>query len=347
MKKFLEAQGLFFFAFLFLISLAFTSASEAVCNPQVSLINQDSNPANPGDYVKILFELTGLSNCNGYSVRIDPEYPFLIDANESIVKVIQSNPYAKEAKTSWMISYKLKVDKDAFEGDSYIKLDLKEGGDGQFTGSYQEQSFLVSIEDSRTSFDAVIQDYSSSEVSIAIANVGKYTANSVVVRIPEQEFFSVTGTDGQMVGNIDSGDYTIVGFSISKKASSYIPDSRGENRSSNFQPSLDSSTTKLSFDIYYTDNLGERRIVNMQLPLKVETNSSAMVPFGVGRKSTSNATSKYFWFVLLIIILGILFFVYRKNPQRFDRILSRFKRKKENSLEVPSWIKKAREKEKK
>ena len=72
----------------------------------------------------------------------------------------------------------------------------------------------IDVADAQTNFDLVVQDSTSSEVSLAIANVGKNTANSMIVRIPEQNGFRVTGTNGQMVGNLDSGDYTIASFSL-------------------------------------------------------------------------------------------------------------------------------------
>jgi hypothetical protein len=314
----------------------FASAESSVCNPTINLVNQDPNPAIPEGYMTVLFEVTDLSGCGGYSVKLNPEYPFSSDSNDSLVRSIVSVPYARDSKNSWMVSYKLRVDKDAMDGDYSLKLQFKEGDDIYFNAGYAERGYIVSIQDSRTAFDAVIQESSSSEVSIAIANIGKYTANSVVVRIPEQDSFIVTGTDGQMVGNIDSGDYTIVGFTISQKMSSF----GGYNTTRGSVSQNNNTSNKLKFDIYYTDNLGERRIVNMELPLKMG-NATAM-SFGVRVKETSPWYSSWLIWVIVVAIFGGIYFAYKKYPEKFN-----FSKKKKNNSEVPDWVKKAKEKEKK
>jgi hypothetical protein len=316
---------------------SFASAETVVCNPSINLVNQDPNPAIPESYMTVLFEVTDLSGCDGYSVRLSPNYPFSRDTNESLVRSIASIPYAKDAKNSWMVSYKLKVDKDAMDGDYSLKLQFEEGSDGYFNvnAGYAEKGYIVSIQDSRTSFDAVIQESSSSEVSIAIANIGKYTANSVVVRIPEQDSFTVSGTDGQMVGNIDSGDYTIVGFTIAQKMSSF----ESRNTSKGSVPQNSSASSKLKFDIYYTDNLGERRTVNMELLFKM---GNVTIPsFGGARKTTTSSWySSWLLWIIVVAVFGGIYFAYKKYPNKFQFLNS----KKKDSASVPDWVKKAKEK---
>ena len=334
-----------------LYNLGFISGAVQSCSPNITLINQDPYPAIPNSYVKLVFEVSQLENCEGFAVKFDPKYPFSLDSGEDPIQVISANPYSPDYKASssnykgtWIVTYKVRVAEDSLDGDYDLILNYHEGDSRDFGVYSFQKTFNVNVEDSQTTFDAVIQESTSSDVSIAIANTGKYTANSVVVRIPEQESFSVTGTDGQMVGNLESGDYTIVGFSVSPKAS------RNASRTtdSNQKPS-----TKLKFDIYYTDNIAERRIVHMELPLNVAGNYSSFSSAFANRKTTTSTSSSYYWYILIGIIVIIVFVIYKYPKQTkdfFNKIKSKSKTSKKgvvNRENVPDWIKNTREKEKK
>jgi len=345
---------------ILLSSLVFTFASfvnaDSSCSPNIKLVSFDPTQIVPDSYVKVLFEVSGLVGCNGFAVRLNPEYPFSVDSNESLISTVMGNIYNSGSTNTLLIPYKLRVDKDALEGDATINIDYHQGSSTDFT-NYAEVKFNVTIQDSRTQFDSVIQDTSGSQVSIAIANVGKYTANSVVVRIPDQDSYIATGTDGQMVGNINSGDYTIVSFSVSPKSSENF----GARNSStaNFQRPQNFSSTNLKFDIYYTDNIGIRRIVNMQLPLKIGNSTfvgTGAAGFTRGAARTSSSPWYFSWqfSVILVIILIVLFVLYKKYPQQTKNFLKKLKFHKKDSgsssnstKEVPDWIKRAKEKEKK
>jgi len=351
MKNKIGEKNIISFFILAILIVSFSgliSASDSVCSPTISLVNQDPNPAIPDGYITVLFEITDLDGCDGYSVRLNPEYPFSVDTDTNLVSTIESNPYAKNAKNSWMVTYKMRVDSDALDGDYSLKLQVKESSDGYFGGFYTEKEFDVSIQDARTSFDAVIQDYSSSDVSIAIANVGKYTANSVVVRIPEQDYFEVSGVDGQMVGNVDAGDYTTVGFTITQKTTMQTF-GQGNVTSRGALPSQNISSSKLKFDIYYTDNLGERRIVNMELALKMSNGNSTVVG-GIGTRQKNSSSVWYSSWMLWVLVLGIfvgIYYIYKKNPSKFEFITRLIKKKKSQLDVVPEWIAKSKNKEKK
>ncbi len=349
--------GLFLVFLIMLVSFSFlVYAQDSACDPTINLVNQDPNPATPSSYVTVLFEITGLGNCrDGYSINLEPSYPFSLDPNTSTLATLAGNPYAKDVKNSWMVSYTLQVDKDALDRDYRIKLQTKEGVSGSiqsfYSDGYVEREFNLSIQDSRTSFDAVIQETSGSVVSIAIANVGKYSANSMVVRIPEQASFSVSGTDGQMVGNLASGDYSLVGFTVNQKATFSGGDLPAANNRSSGIP-RDSpqnlSSNKLRVDIYYTDNIGERRIESLELKLNIGNSSSRS--FGMVRPAQDTSTKFYsswvFWVVLVIVLLVLYWFYSKYSEQngnfreRVSKILSK-RARKPNLNETPDWVKKA------
>jgi hypothetical protein len=353
-NKFLFLSLLSILSLILVLNVNSVLAESNSCNPTIKLVSQDPNPATPSDYVKVIFEITELENCDGFSVRLNPEYPFSLDSNASAVQSIETNPYVSGYRSVWMIPYNVRVDSAAFEGDYKLKLQYHEGNNKIFD-SYVGAGFNITIEDSRTKFDTVIQESSGSDVSIAIANVGKYTANSVVVRIPEQESFSVTGTDGQMVGNLESGDYTIVGFTISNKVG--MPQQNMTRNRNEIPTNTQQKSSKLKFDIYYTDNIGERRVINMELPLNMGNSSIAgMGNFNARRTTSTSSLSSWYKWIIILVILIIAYVVYRKYPKQtkesIQKIFSKTKRliKKEEKVntnnKIPSWIKNAKEKEK-
>ncbi|VVB79662.1 Uncharacterised protein [uncultured archaeon] len=342
-KKNLTSLSLVLLFSLFIIS--FASAS-SLCDPSISLVSQDPNPAVPGEYVKVVFEISGLGNCNGYAVKLAPDYPFSLDSNDSLIQTISSSPYVPDTKDVWMVSYKLRVDPAAINGDYNVTLEYNEGN--YMTPFYSAKAFNLSVQDSRTSFDAVIQAINGNEVSIAIANTGKYAANSVVVRIPSnQSYYQASGIDGQMVGNLASGDYTIVGFSITPKISRQNQ-TTGTNPNSgiNYMPQQDKN---LQCDIYYTDNIGQRRIASLELPLKLTTNTTASGAYGNfpgSRRSTTTSinllSSINFWIIIALIAI-VAFFLYRKYSEQIKEFFSK-KKQNSSSEEAPSWVKNHRNK---
>jgi hypothetical protein len=341
-----NGRMIIFFAlgiFLSLSILNFVSAETNPCDPTIQLVSQDPSPAVPNDYVKVIFEVTNLGNCDGLTLKLNQEYPFSLDSNSSDTQTIETNPYAPDYRAVWTIPYKIRIDGDAFDGDYNLKLRYHEGA-SESLSDYVEQGFDISIKDSRTEFDAVIQESSGNDISIAIANIGKYTANSVVVRIPEQHSFAASGTTGQMAGNLESGDYTIVGFTITQKMQTPGNMTRGS-----IPTNQDQKSSQLQFDVYYTDNIGERRVVNMELPLSLGNSSVSMSGFSGRVKSSSSWYSSWItWIiVLVIIILGHIF--YKKNPQKIKiwkyRLRNIFNKKKDMN-QTPNWISNSKNKEK-
>lgn len=339
------------FAVLFsmLIFISSVSAVETSLNysssnkVQVRSLKYEPYPVTPGEYFEVWISVQTIgTNVGGWVFELDPDYPFSLDDGEDAVQ-----DFGSVSSPSLLLKYNVRVDEDAYDGTYDLNLKYKVGG------VEYVKPLEIDVEDSRTDFDAVIQDTSDDEVSIAIANVGKYTANAVVVKIPEQDDFQATDTSGQMVGNLDAGDYTIVSFSVSAVMQRTMQSEGDEGSMPNFS-GQESSDTNLQFDIYYTDELGERRVVNMELPLSMSSEnmtfdmSGMEGDFSVMRSRNSFWASWYVRSAIIFIILVIAFFIYKRYPRQTkklyedskDRVEELFKKKKhDNSREIPDWIK--------
>ncbi len=323
---------------LSLLSVTIVNASESgACALEVSLINQDPYPAAPGSYVKLVLQIAGVENpnCNGAKIKFFPAYPFSLDSSQESLKVLTSgSTFISNYNNNWMVAYNVRVDKDAIEGESNVVIYYSDGNQEPTI----KKEFVIDIEDTRTSFDAVIQDVSESEVSIAIANVGKYDANSVIVRIPEQDDFKTLKTNGQMVGNLESGDYTLASFELTKNKAKESPN----------KDLMSTEQTNLKFEIHYTDSIGERRIIQMELPLKANyffssaEASSQIMPGAKGfamKGAIPESTPWWHYGLIVLAVILVLWVVRRKSPALANLFRSK-KNKKAAKDSVPDWTKK-------
>lgn len=317
---------------VFVTLISFASAAES-CILGVELVNQDPYPAVPGDYVDLVFQVTGLENsaCNGAVLELLPSYPFSFYGNTTFNQ-LSGSTWISSQKTDWMVHYRLAVDEDAFEGNPEIIVKY-----GQEAPPISSRKFEIPVDDSRTEFDTVIQEVTGTDVSIAIANVGKYPANSVVVRIPQQENFRASGTDGQMIGNLDSGDYTIVGFDITRVGTMQ----RNTQKTEGQRAEIQDIDQMLKFDIYYTDSIGERRIVNLELPLNMVGGNMTLAGGFAGRRPSQSSSGTNWYlvgFIIILVVVGIWWYK-RKEKKGIRKVVD-----KHSSHLVPDWIRNEKKK---
>ncbi len=250
-------------------------------NLQVVQLRYEPYPANPGDYVTVWIKAENIGNTftKDAVFKLIPEYPFSLDSSQDAIK-----SFGNLNTEPVVLEYKLKVDENAVDGINEIKIAFLE--DGQ-EDNWGYKTFDIEVDNSQTDFDLVIQEISGNELSIAIANTGKNVAYSTIVRIPNQENFNVIGTDGQMVGNLEDGDYTLVGFEVNNN-----------NRNS-----------LLNVQIDYTDEIGERRSVVKEVKYPLTLTSSSELNLINGRPTKQQQETSLlqkWWFWLLIVFVAFL-----------------------------------------
>jgi hypothetical protein len=316
-----------------------TRAQDTVCNVNLQLANQDPIPATPGDYVNLVFELSGLSpSCGGYAVELIPDYPFSLDPNASAVQTLDNSPYSSGYKSSWTIPYKVRVADDAIGGDYTLKLLYHQGTSTDFSTYSSEQDFNITVTNVQTDFAVVIQAVSGTQVSLGIVNIGKNAANSLIVSIPSQNGFRTTGTNQQIVGNLAAGDYTISTFNVAQVTTGT---GRNTNRTAGGNAAVNftiPSQQQLQVQIDYTDVIGVRRTVVKTVPFSSVasgnfTAGSASARFGASVRPGIST----WWFVgggVIILIAGFL--VYRRNSHKIKNFFK--KRKEKNSQKIPDWV---------
>jgi hypothetical protein len=250
----------------------------------ISLASQDPIQADPGAYVDLVFKVEnrGTVTADNVVLELIDGYPFSVDGN-AIVNLGTVNSY-QVGSNAELVKFKARVAEDALDGDNEISLKYSTGnGESSSTVSYN-----ISVSDPRTEFELVAQDSS----TFAIANVGSKDASSVIVSVPKQEGFTTSGAIANIVGNLDSGDYTLVTFDISKSIS----------REPGSNVTIVSQDDTITIEISYTDTLGIRRTVDKEVyysfggPSMMNTSSLAG-NFAQRSSGSSNG--------LLYIVIGV------------------------------------------
>jgi len=265
-----------------------SSSVNAVCNLNSEIINQDPHPAVPGDYVEVLFQIDGTGGCDGTTVELVLDYPFSLDG-ESNVRTIEQDTYAGYGRTSsWNVLYKLRVDPNALERDYEVELICKEGylNDGR---GYSLKRFNISVDDGRTDFEVHFQSNVISERSITfeILNIGNQDIEALTVEIPKQENVVVKGSNRNIVGDLDSNEYTTADFEA-------IP-YEGE----------------ILVKLHYTDSTGERR----ELSKWIEYDPSYFID-SLENTEPSKTTQ---YIIMAIIAIGIVLFVVRRRKKKKNK----------------------------
>ena len=224
---------------LFLIINFFGFISADSCTLNVSLINQDPYPAIPGESVKVVFQIDGVSNptCGDVNFAVKENYPFTIDPESANPITISSGTYLNKYSSFYLAPYKLRVDKDALDGDTPIEVSFSSGSLQQFS---QVKEFNINIKDTRADFEVYVKDYNAKArtFTLEILNIAKVDVQGLTIEIPKQPSVEIKGANTVIVGNLDSNEYT----------------------TADFEGTMDEGN--LTMNIYYTDSINVRREIN-------------------------------------------------------------------------------------
>lgn len=142
-----------------------------------------------------------------------------------------------------------------------------------------------------TDFDIAFSESSSGKTSLSIANIGENDATSVTVSLPEQEGFVVQGGSSVIIGNLNTGDFTLAIFQL-------LPT----------PPVSGQETRDLIVEISYTDSFGDRHTLQKSIPLKISPD------FG-REEQPAPRSSPINTVILIVIILIIAFVLYRRRKK--------------------------------
>jgi len=284
-------------------------------------VTVEPNIINPGNQTELLFIIrniggTGISNV---SFSWDEENDLILPLGSDNKKYLNSIP----AGTEEIIKYNVAADPNISPGIYPIDVSIS------FTdaeGTKTQNSQVGLIIGGKTDFE-ISAEVKSSQLSLSIANIGSNNAESVVVKIPEQNSVKVSGTSIEIVGNLNKGDFTIANFTISGGASAIQTDSTATaptrsgimipglgggrtntNNSSNTEEDSESTTPNIPMvngevivQIDYTDTTGERNSVTKTVELN---NDSSTTSFSTSMPSQRNTGLPLIPIAFALLVIG-------------------------------------------
>ncbi len=268
---------------MFCVLFFLAAVSAEACNLVPVLLNQDPYPATQGEYVKFAFQLQGIENsdCGKVSFELLSKYPIIFDPNATTKYEIDAGTFKRDFNPYSILTYKVRVDNDAVDGDNPIEVQYS------YSGSQAKilKQFNLNLGDSQANFELFVKDYNyaTQALSLEILNYGKSQVQAILVEVPKQENIILTGANKNLAGDLDANEYTSVDFTASP------------------------SDGPIQILISYTDVAGIRRSIAKQ----VVFDSSYFV-------NTKPSSGGFSWTttLIIIIVLAIGYYFYRRNKKK-------------------------------
>jgi hypothetical protein len=269
------------FIIILLVSITPVFAETQSCTLSASLVNQDPYPAIPGESVKLVFQIDGVSNpsCGKVEFTLIESYPIKIEEGTSATTSINSGVFVRNYGDFFLAPYTVIIDKNALDGQSQIEAFLNSD-----TSSNQIVDFEINIEDSRADFEVSIQDYvlSEKELTFEILNIAESDVESLTIEIKKQENILLKGSNRNIIGSLDSNEDTTFSFEATPKEGDII------------------------LDIYYTDKTGVRR--NLEKTVNYDPTY-----FADRARDQNGANTFIYWIIGSIILITLFWWWGRKN----------------------------------
>lgn len=284
----MSKKSISFFIAMFLVLASLNLVLAAECNIQVTLFNQDPDPVMPGEYVEVVFQMSGLDNmqCGGAWFEIVPEYPFSLDESEPAKKELPGNTYTKDYSKVWNIPYKIRIDEDALEGERTLETRFAAGKSPMNFSSTKD--FDITIEDLRVDFEISVQSYDpqTQELTFEILNIGEHDIDALTIEIPSQKNIEIKGSPRTIVGKLDKNEETTFDFTA-------IP-SKGD----------------IKLDILYTDEINERRSLEKSVDYEPSYFENSQ------EQNQQISIWFYLFLVLLVLVIGKWLLGKRKHKRK-------------------------------
>ncbi len=191
MKTNIVNMVLFGMVFLLLVSVVhaqYSSRFPSVIN--ATLINQEPDPASPGEVIELKFRVEnhGERVANNVQVELVPEFPFSIRPGDAAVRSIGSIESQGTGEDGVVVAYKVIVDKNAPDGVHEIVLRYK---DAEHSSWIEVDPFTIRVRSGSSillinkviSVPTMIAPGDKSKVSIELKNYASSLFKDVVVKL--------------------------------------------------------------------------------------------------------------------------------------------------------------------
>lgn len=283
--------------------LLFVSVSKVEKNLDITI---NPNVVNPGKPTQVVFTLknvgnTPVSNISfSWTEKNNLVLPLGSD-NKRYVNVLEANEAVD-------VSYTLAADPNITPG--IYSLDISTTfNDVNAKRTLASQVGLII--GGTTEFEVSAETLSTGQVSISIANIGSNNASAVVVKIPNQQGITISGSSTAILGSLNKGDFTLANFQMQTAftGQGMAAGMRDFNRASQTaqQAGENAAGRSLLIEIDYTDTTGQRQSVQKTVQLSTTQSSSTTLIGGRARQSVG-VFSSLSWALLALIAAGAIVF---------------------------------------
>jgi len=258
MKKEIKSIGILCVMLMICASVSLAAVSSSA-DIDVSLINQNPDPAEPGKYVEVKWKVENMGSSNAENVIFEvlPKFPLSLDPGESATQKIGSIWGRQIGDYGVMVTYRLKVDENAVEGQNEIEVrySIDNGVSWQKPGKFyiniRTHDAILNIKKISYSPDPMPPG-KKTVLSIDLENMADSLLKDIKIKLnlitllqtatsvsySELPFSSFGTTNQQVIKSIGAGKTKTVEFTL-------IPD-----------PDADADVYKIPVTIEYSDELG-------------------------------------------------------------------------------------------
>jgi hypothetical protein len=280
-------RGLISLAFVFFV-FSLAGVFSIGCDLDISLVNQDPYPAIPGEELKIVFQVDGLktSECGNVRLELVEEYPMTLSPGQVEFYQIESGTFTKDFQSFFIAPFRLRVAENALDGSTPIKIRYKIGSNTV----YITEEFNIEIDNVLADFEVHVKDYDSNTRNLVfeILNIASSDVEALTVEIPKQENVEIKGSKINIVGDLDSNEYTTADFEA-------IP-REGE----------------ITLKISYSDSTNTRRVIEKSVLFEPG--------YFQGRLSDEKPSRAGTYIFLVLVLLVIAYFIYKRNKKKRVKI---------------------------
>ena len=300
---------------------------EVKSKESAEIIHIDKTTLIPGKETSLKFTINNV----GSAALRDLTFSWVNEDNIVLPVGSDNTKYVKyiDVGDSAELDYQVIADSNAEAG--LYKLDLTLVYDDPASDTEKEINTIAGVYiGGGTDFDIAFSETSSGQTSFTIANIGSNPASSVSVIVPQQEGWTVSGSNSMIIGNLNTGDYTVASFELQSSQSGM--DATGQQKNMTQEELMAQRTQTqgyLKIQIAYTDTMGERKLVEKEVSMNSQnlvgtttdseatTTQATMANFrGRGMVQQKSFFSMYKWYIMVLAVLvvfGSAFWKYRKE----------------------------------
>tara|TARA_B100002003_G_C14154033_1_gene555314 strand:+ start:3066 stop:4349 length:1284 start_codon:yes stop_codon:yes gene_type:complete len=208
--------------------LRFSNASNTnQYNVNNVIVNQNPDPAEPGKYVEVRWKIENFGGTAVKDLRVEliPVYPFSLESGDSAIRKIGTVWGNQMGDEGMMVYYKLRIDKNAVEGENAIMLRYSNDKGNTWI---KVEPFNIRIK----SHDAILSVVSvksvpsqivpgkDAEVQIKIKNMADSLLKDIKVKLDLSNvpFVPIGSTNEKEIIMLDSGKQSILKFSLTAES---------------------------------------------------------------------------------------------------------------------------------